>query len=104
MRSALVIAALMLAACGQPASVGYPPEIQLNFRNACDAQSPPAGLCSCVWRRIEADVPPAELIALERLPINERAGHPLTEQIAGFTLACHAELQAEAEVEQTPAP
>lgn len=91
MRIAVAIIVLSLAACGPAQAPGYPPQVELNFRNACEAQSPPAGLCACVWGKIAAEVPPADLIALERLPINERGDHPLTQQINGYALACGVE-------------
>lgn len=102
MRIAASLVIVLLAACSPPQQ-GYPPQIELNFRNACEAQSPPDGLCSCVWSRIEADVEPGDLMALERLPINERQSHALTEQINGYALACRAQLQGAPE-EPSPAP
>jgi hypothetical protein len=100
----LVFAALFaLAACTQqPAE--YPPQVEMNFRNACEAQSPPDGVCACVWERIEAEVPPADLMALELLPINERESDPLAQQIAGYAVACNTALAPAPETEQTPAP
>jgi len=104
MRLFVLAALLALASCGQPQSAGYPPEIELNFRNACEAQSPPDGVCSCVWQRIVAEVPPEDFIALERLPMTERLEHPLTEQINNFALACTPEPAIPAGGEPQAAP
>ncbi|MBL8531786.1 MAG: hypothetical protein JNK94_08630 [Hyphomonadaceae bacterium] len=87
MHRALFAAALLLAACGQN-QTGYPPEIAYNFTQACEAQRPAAGVCGCIWERIEANVPRAEFEALERLSPAQRTEHPLTAQIEGFALAC----------------
>jgi len=105
MRRLVFTALFALAACGLSEPAGYPPEVQLNFRNACEAQSPPDGVCACVWARIEAEVAPADLMALERLPINEREADPLAQQIAGYAMTCNAELApAPSATEPTPAP
>jgi len=107
MRTVLAaFAVLMLAACGQTDPAVYPPQVEMNFRNACQAQSPPSGLCNCVWQRIQAEIPASDFVALERLPINERATHPLSEQIAGYAVACREEIAdaAAPPVEQPPAP
>lgn len=104
MRRISLAALFTLAACGQSQPAGYPPQIEMNFRNSCDAQSPPAGVCRCVWERIEAEVPPEDFIALERLPVNERLAHPLTEQINNFALACTPEPALPAGGEPQPAP
>lgn len=104
MRNALVaVFILLLAACGQRDRMAYPPEAELNFNRACEAAGSPQGFCPCVWRRIQAEVPAADFIAYERLPINERAAHPLTEQITNYSLACAAEISAP-DLEPAPAP
>lgn len=104
-RKVFAVAALtFLAACGQQGA-DYPPQVELNFRNACEASSQIEGLCACVWERIEAEVPASDLMALERLPINERQAHPLTSQIETYSYACAEELGATApSTEPAPAP
>lgn len=104
-RNAVVVAALaFVTACGQQ-DAAYPPQIEMNFRNACEASSQIEGLCACVWERIEAEVPARDLMALERLPINERQAHPLTQQIETYSYACAEQLGATApSTEPAPAP
>lgn len=104
MRRFAFAALFALAACGQSEPAGYPPQVELNFRNACEAQSPPDGVCACVWERIEADIAPADLMALELLPINEREADPLAQQIAGYAVACNASLSPAPTTEPNPAP
>ncbi len=94
---------LLLAACGAR-EVAYPPEAELNFRNACQARTPTPGFCGCVWQRIQAEVPAVDFIEYERLPVNERAAHPLTQQITEMSLACAAEVSPEPITEPPPAP
>lgn len=95
MRFAVALLVLALAACGQAPSSAYPPGIEMNFMRACEAQSPVQGLCRCTWDKIAAEVPPADLAALELLPGPERAAHPLTAQINGYALACGETLTRE---------
>lgn len=104
MRVAAAILILALAACGRSEQAAYPPQIEMNFRNACEAQSPPAGFCACVWRRIEAEVPAADFAAFERLPMNEREGHPFTDQLREYAQSCQPEEPDQASTEPTPAP
>lgn len=85
---------VLAAACGRSAA-GYPPEYELNFMQACEARSTVPGMCACTWDKIEAEVPPADFIALERLPAAEREAHPLKRQIDDYALACARELSAE---------
>lgn len=92
---ALVFLAVALGGCGRPAT-GYPASYELNFMQACEARSTVPGLCACTWARIEAEVPPADFTALERLPAAERETHPLKRQIDGYALACARELSREA--------
>lgn len=106
MRVLFVVAiAALAAACGQSGQTSYPPQIEMNFRNACEASSQIEGLCACVWERIEAEVPARDLMALERLPINERQAHPLTQQIETYSYACAEQLDvSEPSTEPAPAP
>jgi hypothetical protein len=105
MRVLIFVCLATLAACSPPAQSGYPPQIEMNFRNACEAGSQIEGLCACVWERIEAEVPPGDLMALERLPINERQAHPLTRQIETYSYACAEQLGAMTpSTELAPAP
>lgn len=86
---------LLTTACGRPAA-GYPAEYELNFMQACEARSAVPGLCACTWAKIEAEVPPADFAALERLPAVEREAHPLKRQIDDYALTCARELSGEA--------
>lgn len=86
-RGVLIASGLIgLAACGQER--GYPPNYEFNFMQACEAQRPAAGVCSCIWDRIEAGVRRSDFEALERMSASERAESPVTAQIEGFALAC----------------
>ena len=100
MRVLVTASFLALAACAPAAPAAYTPDIEANFMRACEAQSTVPGLCACTWERIEAGVPAAEFLALERLPGAERAAHPLTEQIESYALACGAQSGEDA----TPPP
>jgi hypothetical protein len=94
MRLAAILLILALAACGQR-EAGFAPGTEMNFMRACEARSETPGLCGCIWDRIEAEVPPDDFNALERLPGPEREAHPLTEQINGYAFACVSELTTE---------
>jgi hypothetical protein len=89
-----------LAACGQQREAGYPPGVEMNFTRACESQNPTQGLCACIWDKIEADVPPNDFAALERLPGPEREAHPLMRQINEYSFACARQL----EMEPAPTP
>ena len=88
MRGLMALLVLALGACTPPAPATFPPGTEMTFMSACQRQGAPEGYCSCVWDRIEAEVPPGEFVALERLSGPEREAHPLTRQIAGYALAC----------------
>lgn len=93
MRWIVVFAPLLIAACTpQPAT--YTPDFERNFVSACEAQGASQALCSCTWDRIETDVPPADFMALERMPGPQREDHPLTAQINGYKEACNVTLEA----------
>lgn len=92
MRFAVLAGGLLLAACGQPQQAGWPAGAEMNFMRACEARSTVAGLCGCTWEQIEANIDPADFVALERLPGPEREAHALTQQISGYAEACHAQL------------
>ena len=53
------------------------------------------GLCACIWDKIEAEVPPNDFAALERLPGPEREAHPLMAQINEYSFACARQLETE---------
>lgn len=89
MRIAVLTLLLVLGSCGR-ADDAYPPAHELNFTRACEAQGAPTALCACAWGKIEAEIPRRDFEALERLPIAQRAAHPLQRQIAGYALACAA--------------
>lgn len=95
MKRALCAGALVLvvltAACGQREPAGYPPEFELNFMRACEAQNPAADICRCTWERIEANIAAEDFVALERLSPAQRARSPINAQIEGYALGCAAE-------------
>jgi hypothetical protein len=92
MRLVALVSLLALAAC-KPQPATYAPDVARNFAMACEAQGSTTALCDCVWDRIEADVPPGDFAALERLPGPEREAHPLTAQINGYVEACNVNLE-----------
>jgi hypothetical protein len=103
MRVMILAALTMLAACGHSApDTTYPPQFELNFMRACQAQGTTAAFCSCTWDRIEAEVAPADFAEFERLAPTEQASHPLQQQIEEFALACAPQTQAPDE--DPPAP
>jgi hypothetical protein len=90
----LAACAAALAACGQqPASQTYPPQFELNFIRACQAQGPSQAFCACNWEKVEAEIAPADFAAFERLPATEQASHPVQQQIERFALECADQLQ-----------
>jgi hypothetical protein len=91
-----------LGACGQQDAATYPPQYELNFMRACQAQAPNHAVCSCSWEKIESEIAPADFAAFERLPANEQASHPLYAQIERHALECRD--QPEAAPEDPPAP
>jgi hypothetical protein len=96
MRLGFVFAAFALAAC-TPQPAAYAPDVERNFVTACEAQGSAGALCTCVWDRIETEIPPGDFTALERLPGPQRDAHPLTAQIAGYVEACNAGLAPQVE-------
>ncbi len=102
MRFILFTALLALAACGQSAPTTYPPQYELNFMRACQAQGPAQGICPCIWGKIVADVPPADFAAFELLSAEEQAQHPLNQQIERYALECAAELPPPSETPPAP--
>jgi hypothetical protein len=93
---------LTLAACGQQEGATYPPQYELNFMRACQAQQPAANLCPCTWERITREIPPAEFATFERLPPNEQVAHPLYAEIQRYALECAS--QSEPAADDPPAP
>jgi hypothetical protein len=99
-----VLIMVCLAACERRAAT-YPPGYETNFMTACEAQPGAiAERCACIWDRIEAEIDPDDLSALELLPGPERQTHPLMQQIEGYRQACLAAFPVEAPGEPTPAP
>jgi len=92
MRVGLIsVIACIVSACGPAQAPSYPPEYKVNFMRACEAQPEAAdGRCGCIWDAIEANVPPGDFAALERLPPAERDANALTRQIEGYALSCIA--------------
>lgn len=94
---------LTLAACGQQDAKTYPPQYELNFMRACQAQGGGAAdICPCAWERVTREIPPDEFAAFERLAPNEQVAHPLYAEIQRFALECRE--QALAPFEQQPSP
>ncbi len=93
---------LALAACGQQEATTYPPQYELNFMRACQAQRPAANVCPCTWERITREIPPDEFATFERLPPNEQVAHPLYDEIQRYAMECRD--QAGAPPEEPPAP
>ena len=94
---------LALAACNQQEAQTYPPQYELNFMRACQAQRPAApNQCPCTWERITREIPPDEFATFERLPPNEQVAHPLYAEIQRYALECAT--QTEATTENPPPP
>jgi len=102
MRVTIFAALAALAACGQSAPETYPPQFELNFMRACQAQGPSSQFCGCTWEKIEAEVAPADFASFERLPAAEQPSHPVQQQIEQFALECAA--QPQTPTEEPPAP
>jgi hypothetical protein len=83
----------VLTACGQSAPETYPPQFELNFMRACQAQGPSQAFCACNWQMVEREISPADFAAFERLPAAERSSHPVQQQIERFAIECSAQLQ-----------
>lgn len=101
----LVCFALMLAlaACGEQAAKTYPPQYELNFMRACQAQRPAApNQCSCTWERITREIAPDEFAAFERLPASEQVADPLYAEIQRYAEECAS--QGEATTADPPPP
>jgi hypothetical protein len=96
MRLHVLVSLLAMAACTQQPAT-YAPDVERNFMVACEAQGSSNALCSCTWDKIEAEVPPGDFAALERMPGPEREGHPLTAQINGYVETCNASLTPQVE-------
>jgi hypothetical protein len=88
MRVLASIALLMLAACGEQEAKTYPPQYELNFMRACQAQAPTLTLCTCTWEKIEREIAPDDFAAFELLPAGEQARHPLYSQIERYAVEC----------------
>jgi len=96
--------ALLAAACGPRAPVGYPPDYEINFMRSCRAQNPAVDICRCTWEKIEANITPQDFAGLERLPPAARAQSPLSAQIQGYGLDCAVEAQGAAAPSAGKAP
>lgn len=91
MRLPATLSILALAAC-TPQPAAYTPDVERNFRTACEAQGASAELCACTWDKIEAEVSPGDFVALERMPGAQREAHPLQVQINGYLEACNVSI------------
>ncbi len=106
-RGLLLISMLVLVAACNPQPAAFTPDVERNFKVACETQGAPSALCSCTWDRIAASISPSDFAALERLPGPQREEHPLTLQINGYVEACNASLASEtapAPEDPVPAP
>lgn len=87
MRRALVAAVLLLAACG-PAN-RYPDAYKLNFMQSCQLNGSSEAHCTCIWNRVEAEIPVADFEAADAA-LRAGASHPIAAQISAFDAACRA--------------
>jgi hypothetical protein len=78
-----VVAALV--ACGE--SGGYPPEYETNFIASCGRAGAPATHCQCLWDKIEAEVPVADFVAMDRA-VSSGQPHPLTARLQEMSQQC----------------
>lgn len=90
MRALVALAALALAACGQPQSTAYPPQYEANFMQGCTGTGALTSQCGCVWQKIVTEIPVREFEAYDRVTPAERETHPVTTQLRGFITACQA--------------
>ncbi len=88
----LAASAAVVAACGQSAPEAYPPQYELNFMRACQAQQATGEFCACTWDKIERELPADEFAAFERLPAKEQETHSLRTRIERFADECRTEL------------
>lgn len=100
---AALVLLVSLAACDQrQVAQTYPPQYELNFMTACQAQRVSAAFCTCTWEKIEHEISPADFAAFERLPPNEQATHPFQGQIERYAEECRNEVAPDPE--EPPAP
>jgi len=102
MRLVILAALTALGACGQQQAKTYPPQYELNFMRACQAQGPAENVCPCTWEKIEREIPPDAFAAFELLPASEQRVHPLYGQIERYAIECRE--QSETTPEDPPAP
>ena len=98
MKYLAIIGLLALSACGQvPAS--YPPGAELAFQQSCQAsarssagagveQSVLVGYCTCVWGRIQAEIPYSEFQAYEQMSPGERPSSATQQKFVEFAASC----------------
>jgi hypothetical protein len=98
----ILVGLAALAACGQQPANTYPPQYELNFMRACQAQGPPSGVCPCTWEKIEREIPPDQFAAFERLPANEQVTHPVYSQLERYALECAGESDPPPQAPPTP--
>ncbi len=102
MRIASVTIFALLGACGPQGPKAYPPQYEVNFMRACEAQRPAEGVCPCTWEKIEREIAADEFAAFELLPPDERRMHPLYGQVQQFAVECRD--RDETPVQNPPAP
>lgn len=90
-RLVAAFAVVALAACGPPAPTAYPSHYEYNFMQSCLPSEQAPGVCACAWRRIVAEVSPADFEAFELMSEAQRVAHPLYQQFLSIRAACVAE-------------
>jgi hypothetical protein len=85
--AAAFLLACALAACGRAGA--YPASYKTNFLQSCQVAGSSESHCTCIWDRIEKEVPRAEFDALEQA-MSHGASTPLKDRIGQFALQCPA--------------
>ena len=100
MRTLAIVVLLSLAACGQTsAPTTYPPAAELAFQRSCQAsarraagpgveQAALVGYCTCVWGRIQTEIPYSEFEAYERMSPGERPSSATQQKFVEFAASC----------------
>lgn len=89
-RAVVALFAIALASCGRT-EAGYPPQYELNFVRACEAQGAPGEICRCIWGKIATEIPRTDFDALERMPAAQRASSPTQHRIEDLAKQCARE-------------
>ncbi len=84
---AIAVLLCALAACGRAGA--YPASYKTNFLQSCQVAGSSVSHCTCIWDRIEKEVPRAEFDALEQA-MSHGGTTPLKQRIDAFALQCLA--------------